>query len=198
MAANSRTGSPTTLSAFQRRLASVTARRRHTAGPWHGGVGNAGRPLRCLLELAPGCSRWRSSRIRRYERCCQCPGSGWAGTSGYDWAVLDPAVVAQRALDKCVQSLNPVAIEPGRYVAILEPQAVFEFAYELFRSFGGRWHRYEDATKPPGVWTEEDDPTLGMRMTKLGQMVVDERITITTDPMDPRLGNIPARGLGPA
>src|SRR6188472_4173068 len=51
-------------------------------------------------------------------------GSGWAGLSSYDWGQIDAPALAQRALQKCLASRNPVALEPGRYTVILEPQAV--------------------------------------------------------------------------
>jgi predicted Zn-dependent protease len=52
--------------------------------------------------------------------------SGWAGVTSFDWAKIDAKALAERALDKCERSMNPVGIEPGRYTAILEPQAVAE------------------------------------------------------------------------
>src|ERR1041385_7498805 len=51
-------------------------------------------------------------------------GSGWAGLSSYDWSRIDAEALAARALEKCLASRNPVALEPGRYTVILEPQAV--------------------------------------------------------------------------
>ena len=51
-------------------------------------------------------------------------GSGWAGAEHPDWKQLDFAEVAQHAIEKARLSRNPVAIEPGRYTVILEPQAV--------------------------------------------------------------------------
>ena len=60
-------------------------------------------------------------------------GSGWAGDSWYDWQKLDTAALTARALDKCLKSRNPVAIEPGRYTTIMEPQAVSDFVGRLFR-----------------------------------------------------------------
>ena len=51
-------------------------------------------------------------------------GSGWAGADHPDWTQLDFKAVSERAIDKASSSRNPVAIEPGRYTVILEPQAV--------------------------------------------------------------------------
>ncbi len=62
--------------------------------------------------------------------------SGWAGLSSYDIDKVDETAVAKRALDKCLSSLNPVRIEPGRYTTILEPQAVADFTDILLRHLG--------------------------------------------------------------
>jgi predicted Zn-dependent protease len=51
-------------------------------------------------------------------------GSGWAGADDPDWSKISFADVSKRAIDKARLSRNPVAIEPGRYTVILEPQAV--------------------------------------------------------------------------
>ncbi|HET6408967.1 MAG TPA: hypothetical protein VFG14_13860, partial [Chthoniobacteraceae bacterium] len=50
-------------------------------------------------------------------------GSGWAGRSSYAWSRIDPTAIATTAIEKCIQSRNPVAVEPGRYLTILEPHA---------------------------------------------------------------------------
>ncbi|HEX5830770.1 MAG TPA: DNA gyrase modulator, partial [Gemmatimonadaceae bacterium] len=51
-------------------------------------------------------------------------GSGWAAADHPDWSRLDAAAVSRRAIEKARLSRNPVALEPGRYTVILEPQAV--------------------------------------------------------------------------
>jgi predicted Zn-dependent protease len=62
-------------------------------------------------------------------------GSGWAGGEHNDWSQLDIAGISQRALEKAKLSRAPVAIEPGRYTVILEPQAVGD----LSSSSEGTW-----------------------------------------------------------
>ena len=52
-------------------------------------------------------------------------GSGWAGADHPDWSQVDFEGVARAARSRrrgC--RAIPVAIEPGRYTVILEPQAV--------------------------------------------------------------------------
>jgi predicted Zn-dependent protease len=58
-------------------------------------------------------------------------GSGWAGLSAYDLATIDAPALARRARDKCLASRNPVALEPGRYTVILEPQAVHDLVFQI-------------------------------------------------------------------
>ncbi len=119
-------------------------------------------------------------------------GSGWAGLSSYDWASIDAEAIAKQALEKCLASINPVAIEPGRYTTILEPDAVLGLTDMLsFDRLGSE--------KPPPTtpWWLEWDAELQMGRSKLGLQVVDERITIEHDPIDPLLGVLPAPALGP-
>jgi predicted Zn-dependent protease len=114
-------------------------------------------------------------------------GSGWAGLSSYDWKAIDAPALAQRALEKALASRNPVALEPGRYTVILEPQAVRDLV-DLFMMPGLK--RF-DAEHGIGPFTAGSDNALGIYRTKLGLKVVDERITISHDPADPLLGVVP-------
>lgn len=50
--------------------------------------------------------------------------SGWAGINHHDLARINPRAINATAIDKCKRMANPVAVEPGRYTVILEPQAV--------------------------------------------------------------------------
>jgi len=51
-------------------------------------------------------------------------GSGWAWGGTEDVAQVNTREIAQRAIDIAKRSEDPVAIEPGRYTVILEPEAV--------------------------------------------------------------------------
>jgi predicted Zn-dependent protease len=112
-------------------------------------------------------------------------GSGWAGADHPDWNRLDFAATAQRAIDKARLSRNPVAIEPGRYTVILEPQAVadlvqlFAFALDARSADEGR----SAMSKQGGG-------------NKIGEKIVDERVTIYSDPADPELRGQPYDGQG--
>ena len=114
-------------------------------------------------------------------------GSGWAGESGYDWAAIDSAALAERALEKCLTSIDPVRISPGRYTAILEPKAVSDLVGLLMKAFARVGGSY-GAEMGRGPFTLGYDRAIGKYRSKLGLKVVDERITISHDPTDPELG----------
>jgi predicted Zn-dependent protease len=114
-------------------------------------------------------------------------GSGWAGLSSFDWGAIDTAALSARAIEKALASRNPVALEPGRYTVILEPQAVHDLVAPLLASLNREVER-ADGTGPfiLGV-----DAALGKVRTKLGLKVMDERVTIEQNPLDPLLGVVP-------
>lgn len=109
-------------------------------------------------------------------------GSGWAGVSGYDWSAINGKALAERALEKCLKSLNPVAIEPGRYTVVLEPTAAYSMVGALVAP------SRIAAENGRGPFVLGRDNTLGLFRTKLGMKVVDSRVTISHDPGDPELG----------
>src|SRR5213076_3338495 len=65
-------------------------------------------------------------------------GSGWAGATHYDWNRIDPADLGRRAADKARASMNPVAIEPGRYTVVFEPTAVGNLVQFIFGALNAR------------------------------------------------------------
>jgi predicted Zn-dependent protease len=113
-------------------------------------------------------------------------GSGWAGVDWSNWNRIDAQALSNIALEKCLTSRNPVAVEPGRYTVILEPQAVCDLCQYIILNI--------DRTLAEGG----TGPFAGKKHgeTKLGQSVVDERISISADPMDPDLGFPPFSGNG--
>ncbi len=103
-------------------------------------------------------------------------GSGWAGVDFSDWSRIDAEHITQVALDKCLRSQNPVAVEPGKYTAILEPQAVSDIFYPVVAYFNTRTLAEKQESGPY---------TMGGGETKIGLKILDERITVSADPMDP-------------
>lgn len=122
-------------------------------------------------------------------------GSGWAGTSSFDINRINEIELARTALDKCIRSMNPVRVEPGRYTVILEPQAVSDLLDIMFESKG--WSRME-AERGSGPFAIPGyDRGLGRYRSKLGLKIVDERVTISHDPSDPELGIFTMPGTQP-
>jgi predicted Zn-dependent protease len=103
-------------------------------------------------------------------------GSGWAGADHPDWSQLDVKAVAQHAIEKARMSRNPVAIEPGRYTVILEPQAVGDLVQLLAFSLDAR-----SADEGRSPFSKQGGGT------KIGEKVVDERVTLFSDPADSQL-----------
>jgi len=110
----------------------------------------------------------------------QGTGSGWAGVTKQDWSAIDAKTITSLALKKCVDSADPRAIEPGRYTVIMEPQAV----HNLFVFVIYALDRYA-AENFQTVFT------LRPGQSKIGVKVFDDRLTVSTDPMDPEAGYIP-------
>ncbi len=112
-------------------------------------------------------------------------GSGWAAADHPDWSQVDARRVAQQATDKARLSRNPVAIEPGRYTVILEPQAVGDLV-QLIANYADA--RSTDEGRSPFVKQGGGN--------KIGEKILDERVTLFSDPTDPQLIGQPYDGEG--
>jgi len=117
-----------------------------------------------------------SSNYTLTVRTTDGTGSGWAGADHPDWSKVDVKTVAQHAIDKARVSRNPVAIEPGRYTVILEPQAVGDLVQLLAFALDAR-----SADEGRSAFSKQGGGT------KVGEKVVDERVTLLSDPADPQL-----------
>lgn len=112
-------------------------------------------------------------------------GSGWASAGSRDWAQLDAASIGARAAQKAVASRNPVAIEPGMYTVVLEPQAVADLIPQLAGSFNAR-----NADEGRSAFSKKGGGT------RIGEKLADERVTLYSDPADPDLLAAPFDGEG--
>jgi predicted Zn-dependent protease len=106
--------------------------------------------------------------------------SGWAGASHTDWSRIDPEALGARAIDKARASMNPVAIEPGRYTVVLEPTAVGNLVQLLAFALNAR-----NADEGRSFFTKQGGGN------KIGLKVVDERVTLVSDPLDPDAAALP-------
>ena len=112
-------------------------------------------------------------------------GSGWAAADHPDWKQIDFAAVAKRAIDKARASRNPQKVEPGRYTVILEAQAVGDLV-QLVGNYADA--RTSDEGRSPFVKQGGGN--------KIGEKIVDSRVTLFSDPADPQLLAQPFDGEG--
>ena len=112
-------------------------------------------------------------------------GSGWAGAEHPDWKQLDFSALSSHAIEKARLSRNPVAIEPGRYTVILEPQAVGDLVQLMGFALNAR-----TADEGRSAFAKAGGGN------KIGEKIVDSRVTIFSDPQDPQLLAQPYDGQG--
>jgi predicted Zn-dependent protease len=103
-------------------------------------------------------------------------GSGWAGADEREWGKIDAGAIATHALEKARRSRAAVAVEPGRYTVVLEPQAVGDLVQLLGRFLDAR---QADEGRSPF--------TSASGGSKIGQKVADSSVTLLSDPADPQL-----------
>ncbi|HVT60778.1 MAG TPA: TldD/PmbA family protein [Thermoanaerobaculia bacterium] len=107
-------------------------------------------------------------------------GSGWAARDFNDAAKLDAKAASRIALDKALRSREAKAIEPGKYTVVLEPAASIDILADMFFSMNAR-----PADEGRSFLAKKGGGT------KLGEKIVDERVTIYSDPTDP---DVPVAG----
>jgi predicted Zn-dependent protease len=129
--------------------------------------------------------RTTSSNYTLTVRTKDGTGSGWAAADHPDWKQIDFNAVAKRAIDKARASRNPQKVEPGRYTVILEPQAVGDLV-QLISNYTDA--RTSDEGRSPFVKQGGGN--------KIGEKIVDNRVTIFSDPADPQLLAQPFDGEG--
>ncbi|HEU4700819.1 MAG TPA: TldD/PmbA family protein [Gemmatimonadales bacterium] len=107
-------------------------------------------------------------------------GSGFAGGEAGDVAKLDVRRASDLATQKAVASRNPVAIEPGKYTVILEPLAAVDLLQYLVFGLNAR-----NADEGRSFLSKAGGGT------RLGERLVDERVTIYSDPAHPEVATSP-------
>ncbi|HEV7586859.1 MAG TPA: TldD/PmbA family protein [Longimicrobium sp.] len=112
-------------------------------------------------------------------------GSGWAGTGQNDWARLNPAELADRAIRKAQLSRNPRAVEPGKWTVVLEPTAVANLVQLMVGAMDARQADEGRSffSKPGGG-------------NKLGEKFLDQRVSIVSDPASPTAPSAAFNGGG--
>jgi predicted Zn-dependent protease len=129
--------------------------------------------------------RATSANYTATVRTADGTGSGWAGADHPDWSKLDYRAVSERAIAKAKASRTPVAIEPGRYTVILEPQATGDLVQLMLFYLDAR---QADEGRSPFVKESGG--------SKVGEKLLDARVNFTSDPRDPDLLSQPFDGQG--
>jgi predicted Zn-dependent protease len=99
--------------------------------------------------------------------------SGWSGARDFAVARLDPAAIGRRAALKAARDEEPLDLEPGRYMVILEPTAVGELAQWLMWMLRAR-----PADEGRSFFSR---PGGG---TRLGETLFSPQLSIRSDPGD--------------
>ncbi len=114
-------------------------------------------------------------------------GSGYIARGYSDVAKLDNAAATRIAMQKASASASAVALEPGKYTVILEPTAAAVLMENVFFNMDARSadEGRSFLSKPGGK-------------TKLGEKLMDPRVTVYSDPTNAELPASPWAGDGQA
>jgi PmbA protein len=97
--------------------------------------------------------------------------AGYAAALRLNVDDLDFEAIGKEAVEKCLHSQNPRSLAPGEFTVILEPYAVQDFVQMMaFTGFGA-------------MAMQEGR---GFMVGKVGQQIVDPRISIWDDGLDPK------------
>ena len=112
-------------------------------------------------------------------------GSGYAERDVNDVSRFDGGAASRIAAQKAAASREAKAIEPGKYTVIMEPTAAVDLLQPLAFSLNARQadEGRSPLSKPGGG-------------TRLGEKLVDEAVTITSDPTNPDIPTAPWNGDG--
>lgn len=112
-------------------------------------------------------------------------GSGYATRDYNDVAKLNTGTASNVAIEKALLSREPRAVEPGKYTVILEPAASDTLLRNMMFNLDAR-----RADEGRSFLSKEGGAT------KLGEKIVDERVTIYSDPAHPDVPGSPWAGDG--
>lgn len=114
-------------------------------------------------------------------------GSGYVAKGFSDVNKLDTAAATKIAMQKAIGSKGAKALEPGKYTVILEPTAAAVLLENIYFAMDAR-----SADEGRSYFSKQDGKN------KLGEKVVDERVTFFSDPSYPDLPASPWAGDGQA
>ncbi len=96
--------------------------------------------------------------------------AGYSAGLDRDFARLDFEALGREAVEKCVRSRNPRPVDPGEYTVILEPYAAHDLV-QMLSSTGFSATAFQEGRS--------------FMVGKIGQQVVDARVSIWDDGLDP-------------
>ncbi|HSJ57161.1 MAG TPA: TldD/PmbA family protein, partial [Anaerolineae bacterium] len=96
--------------------------------------------------------------------------AGYAAGGALNFHDLDYGAIGREALEKCLRSQNPRALEPGEYTVILEPYAVHDFVQMM------GWTGFSALAYQEGR---------SFMSGRLGEQIVDPRVNIWDDGLSP-------------
>jgi len=107
-------------------------------------------------------------------------GSGFVQRDYNDVSKLNTQTATEIAMQKALASVNAKALEPGKYTVILEPTAAHDLILNMMRNMDGRS-------------ADEGRSFLGKKggQTRLGEKLLDERVTIYSDPTNTEVPGSP-------
>jgi predicted Zn-dependent protease len=109
--------------------------------------------------------------------------SGWASQTAMKISDIDGAVLADRAVEKCLAWQKPKRLEPGKYTVVLEPTATADLVGPFSWQMGAR-----DADEGRSFLSKQGGGT------HLGEKLFPEIVTLRSDPFDARLPAMPFAG----
>ncbi|NJB70272.1 putative Zn-dependent protease [Saonia flava] len=112
-------------------------------------------------------------------------GSGWVTRDFNDISKFNALEASNVAIDKAVMSREAKAIEPGKYTVILEPAAASDLLGRMGSALNAR-----SADEGRNFMSKEGGGT------KLGEKIVDERVSIWSDPLNPDVPTSTWNGAG--
>ena len=111
-------------------------------------------------------------------------GSGWGGQDANDVARIDGPAAARIAVEKAAASRDARAVEPGKYTVVLEPAASIELIQNLLNVDARSADEGRSFLSKSGGGT------------RLGEKLMDERVTIYSDPSNAEVPSGPWVGDG--
>jgi predicted Zn-dependent protease len=118
-----------------------------------------------------GYNRTTLSSFTTTVRLADGTGSGWASAMSHRIGDIDAPGIGARAIQKAELSRNPVALEPGNYTVILEPNAVGDLVAIMVNFFNAR-----QADEGRSFLSKQGGGN------RLGEKLFGEQVNIYTDP----------------